>query len=421
MLLVETHIIKKSHILYKECNHLCFLSKNLYNTSLYNIKIQYEKDNSFFTYHQLSKKFSSENNVDYRALPAKVSQQIMMILERNYKSYFKSLNSYRNNPYKFKGVPKPPSFKHKINGRNIVSYTSQSISKIEFKKNGLIKLSGTDISFNTKIVDFKLIKQVRIVPLKNNTFKIEVVYNKQELPNVVSNGLTCGIDIGLNNLFAVAFSDQSKQSIIISGRPLKSINQYYNKKRADIQNKLGNYIDKNGDKKQIKKSKRLYKLTTKRNNKINDYVHNSTKILVKKLKQNNVSRVVIGKNDYWKDEINIGKKNNQNFVSLPHARIIDVLKYKLELIGVEVILREESYTSKCSLIDMEPIKKHIKYIGNRIERGLFMSKDKTLINADINGAGNILRKELPNAFADGIEGLVVSPRVLKVQPLKNKF
>lgn len=420
MLLVESHIIKELHSIYKECDHLCFLSKNLYNASLYNIKLRYEEDNSFLGYHQLSKRFSDENNIDYRSLPAKVSQQVMMLLERNYKSYFNALKSYSKTPSKFKGIPKSPSYKHKTKGRNIVSYTNQSLSKIEFKKNHLIKLSGTNIKFYTKIKDFNSIQQVRIIPMNNNSYKIEVIYNKQELAKVTDNGLTCGIDIGLNNLFAVAFSDHIHRSLLVSGRPLKSINQYYNKKKAEMQSKLDYYIDKNGDKKQKQKSKNLNKLTTNRNNKINDFVHKSTRILVKELKQNNVCKVVIGKNNNWKDEINIGKKNNQNFVSLPHARAIDVLKYKLELLGIEVILREESYTSKCSLLDLEPVKKHDKYQGRRIKRGLFKSSNKTLINADINGAGNILRKEIPNAFINGIEGLVVSPRMLKIQHLKDK-
>lgn len=392
-----------------------FSQKNLYNVSIYNIKQKYDEDQTFLGYHELSKRFSESDNQDYRALPAKVSQQIMMLLERNYKSYFKSLRSYQKSPEKFKGAPRPPRFKHKTKGRNVVSYTNQALSKIEFKKNNLIKLSGTDIKFNTKIVEFDSIQQVRIVPLRNETLKIEVVYERKEDLRVSDNGIYCGIDVGLNNLFAVAFSDQNKQSILVSGRPLKSINQYYNKKRAEMQSKLGHYKDNDGEKKQKKGSKKINKLTTKRNNKISDYVHKSTNKLAKELKQSNVSKVIIGKNDGWKDEINIGKKNNQNFVSLPHTRIIDVLKYKLQLAGIEVIIREESYTSKCSIIDLEPVNKHENYVGKRIKRGLFKSKNEILINADINGAGNILRKEIPNAFANGIEGLVVSPRILKIR------
>lgn len=405
MLLVETHLIKDSHSLYKECDNLCFLSKNLYNASLYAIKQRYELDGQYLNYHSLNKLFVENDNPDYRKLPAKISQQIMMVLDRNYKSYFKALKAYSKTPAKFKGQPKPPMFKHKTKGRNIIIYTNQAISSLEFKKNGLIKLSGTGIKFNTKIVDYKSIQQVRIIPLRNNSYKIEVVYEKTELPLKEDSGSYCGIDVGLNNLFAVAFNNKSNQNILINGRPLKSINQYYNKKRAKIQSELE-------IKNKKKNSKKLNKLTQKRNNKINDYVHKSTKILVEKLKQNNVSKVVIGKNDNWKDEINIGSKNNQNFVSLPHAKAIDVLKYKLELNGIQVIVREESYTSKCSIVDLEPIKKQEEYLGKRIKRGLFQTKDKLIINADINGAGNILRKEIPIAYADGIEGLVVNPKML---------
>ncbi len=175
-----------------------------------------------------------------------------------------------------------------------------------------------------------------------------------------------------------------------------------------------------------KNSNRLSKLTVKRNNKIKDYVHKCTYGLVERLKQDNVCKVVIGKNDQWKTDINIGKRNNQNFVSIPHAQAIQILKYKLELSGIEVILREESYTSKCSALDLEKISKHEVYLGSRIKRGLFRSSKGLEYNADINGAANIMRKEIPIAFdmacrvsgenrADGIEGLVVNPIKLKIK------
>jgi IS605 OrfB family transposase len=249
-----------------------------------------------------------------------------------------------------------------------------------------------------------------------------VIYHKAEAAPVVDNGRHCGIDVGLNNLFAVAFNS-GEEPLLVNGRPLKSINQLYNKKRAQMQSELNFYVNKEGERKQRKHSKRLDRLTTKRNNKINDYVHKCTHKLVNTLKQSNVSKVIIGKNDGWKDEIRIGKKNNQNFVSLPHARIIEVLKYKLEFVGIEVILREESYTSKASLLNLDRIPTHrhkvpeggFVFSGYREHRGLYKIKgQKTRINADINGAGNILRKEIPNAFANGIEGLVVSPRMLLV-------
>ena len=413
MLLAEKHIIDSNHSLYSECDRLCFLSKNLFNASTYSIRQHYDIDKTYLNYHTLSKNFSENNNPDYRALPAKVSQQIMMIVDRNHKSFFALLKSYNKTPNKFKAKPELPRYKHKTKGRNILVYTCQSIS---YKIAGYIKLSNTDIIIQT---NKKNIKQVRIVPMKGR-YKIEVVYEQKELTKLEdNNGSYCGIDIGLNNLFAVAFNDKHNRNILVNGRPLKGINQYYNKKKAKIQSELAiknKYTNKDKEIQERKSSKRLLKLTNKRNNKIDDYVHKSTCKLVKELKQTNVSKVVIGKNQEQKQDINLGTKNNQNFVSIPHARIIDTLKYKLELNGFEVIIREESYTSKCSAYDNETIGFNESYLGKRIKRGLFKTKDKLLINADINGACNILRKELPNSFNDnGIEGVLVHPKMLHIE------
>ncbi len=138
-------------------------------------------------------------------------------------------------------------------------------------------------------------------------------------------------------------------------------------------------------------------------------MHKASRLLVTKLKQARISIIVIGKNKGWKDGINIGRKVNQKFVSVPHAQFIEMVVYKARLAGMDVVLREESYTSKCSFLDDEPIKKHAKYLGRRIKRGLFKTATKIRWNADCNGAANILKKEIPNAFSNGIEGVVVSP------------
>ncbi|WP_372365040.1 IS200/IS605 family accessory protein TnpB-related protein [Candidatus Uabimicrobium sp. HlEnr_7] len=128
------------------------------------------------------------------------------------------------------------------------------------------------------------------------------------------------------------------------------------------------------------------------------------------LVEKSIGTLVIGKNDDWKQQINIGKRNNQNFVSIPHSQFVNQLTYKAQLAGIEVLIQEESYTSKCSFLDSEPIKKHQNYLGRRVKRGLFRPKQNILFNADINGAANIIRKAIPNAFANGIEGIVVFPK-----------
>lgn len=407
MQLVESHFIEYSKSkLWLECDSLCFRSKNLYNYSLYLIRKQYEESKTYLGYHELNRRFSQENQTDYRALHVHSSQQTMMLLDKNFKSFFQALKAYQKTPSKFKGCPQIPGFKHKKKGRSVVVFTKAGVSRVHLKKRGVLKLSQCSLEIKTKL-SYDQINQVRIVPLSNNNYKIEIIYTRQEKPLVEDNGNYAGIDLGLNNLFTVAYNRNPENNKLVSGRPLKSINQFYNKKLAHCKSKL-EIVNKK------KSSRRINKLTTKKNNKISDYLHKASKQVVQDLKQNNVSKVVVGLNKTWKTEINIGKRNNQNFVSIPHSRFIEIFKYKLELEGITLIVREESYTSKCSALDLEPVKKHEKYKGRRVKRGLFKSQKGVLYNADINGAANILRKEIPRSFDDGIEGLVLNPKLIKI-------
>jgi putative transposase len=130
---------------------------------------------------------------------------------------------------------------------------------------------------------------------------------------------------------------------------------------------------------------------------------------VNQLVLNDVSTLIIGKNKNMKQDINLGKKTNQNFVQIPLFKYLNMIEYKAKLNGIKVIYQEESYTSKCSFLDNETIKKHETYKGKRIKRGLFESNEGLLINADVNGSLNILKKAIPNAFVDGIEGIGVYP------------
>lgn len=149
---------------------------------------------------------------------------------------------------------------------------------------------------------------------------------------------------------------------------------------------------------------------------MDNYLHNASKKIVDYLIANNIGTVVIGNNKLWKTKVDMGKKNNQSFVSIPHARLIEMIEYKCLLVGIAVMLTEESHTSKCSFIDHEPIEHHDRYLGNRKHRGLFVSREKIRLNADCNGSGNIIRKVFPNAFADGIQGVVVRP--IRINPYK---
>lgn len=229
MQLVEKHIIKKGHALWAECDRLCFLSKNLRNAALYQIRQAFFADEvKYLNYNELQKQFQNENQVDYRRLPAKVAQQILMQLDKDFCSFFKANQAYKETPGKFLGKPKIPRYKDPEKGRNALRYTIQALSKPELRQ-GFISLSQTKIKFPTKIKAEKL-AQVRIVPF-SNCYKIEVVYESAEKAKKEDNRKYVAIDLGVNNLATVVSNVIAVKPLIINGRPLKSINQFYNKER----------------------------------------------------------------------------------------------------------------------------------------------------------------------------------------------
>lgn len=425
MQLTERHIINNSHSLYKECDELCFKSKNLYNYALYLIKQEInktieEKENGlrenihYLNYYDINKIMIQTQQPDYVALPRKVSNQTLMALDRNWKSFFKSIRDYKKNSSKYYNAPKPPKYLHKICGRFLTTYEKGAISKT-YLKNNIISLSGTNIKLKTKQTN---INQVRIVPLLDQ-YVIEVIYTKEDVIKLSDNQKYLSIDLGINNLATITTNIKKIKPLIINGKPLKSINQYYNKHNSELKS----ILEKRNKKKQ---SKQLNKLTIKRNNKINDYLHKASRHIVSLAKEKEINTIIIGKNENWKQNSNIGKNNNQNFVNIPHSRFISMIRYKSEKEGINIILQEESYTSKASFFNLDEIPTYKKsledkysFSGYRVKRGLYKLKDdKRTINADVNGSYNILRKAIPNAFADGIEGFAVIPEIIKIS---NKF
>ena len=234
-----------------------------------------------------------------------------------------------------------------------------------------------------------------------------MVYTIVTPEKLTDNNKYAAIDLGVNNLATIVSNVKKFKPLIINGKPLKSINQFYNKKKAHLQSV-------NEIRHKIKTSRQVQKLDLKRQNKINHYLHVSSKLIVNILKENNINTLIIGKNDNWKQEVNIGTKNNQNFVSIPHSRFINFINYKCEKEGINVITKNENYTSKCSFLDLETIRKHKMYKGKRIKRGLFISSEGRKINADVNGSYNMLIKVIPNVFDNGIEGVGIHPRVIKI-------
>jgi putative transposase len=301
-------------------------------------------------------------------------------------------------------------------------YTLQALSSRGLKR-GLIHSSMLPLEVHTRHKD---INQVRIVPRKG-FYVIEVVYGKEVKQAPVNPAYYAGIDIGMNNLVALTSNKPGFQSVLVNGRPVKSVNQFYNKRKADLQQQLGH----------TGTTKRMERMTNTRNRRIDHYMHTASKRIIDLLVKEGIGVLCIGKNDAWKQEANMGKRTNQNFVQIPHARFIAMLTYKAKLVGIRVEVTEESYTSKASLLDLDPLpvqkdgdETTYTFSGKRVKRGLYRASDGRSINADINGAGNIIRKVAPDAFGqraveDGkgmFASLVVHPVrvVIPLTKLKDK-
>jgi putative transposase len=338
-----------------------------------------------------------QRQADYCALPSKVSQWVLQQVIHDWASYFAEYAEWQQQPAKFTGEPRIPHYKDKTHGRNLLVYTKQAVSKRVFKKTGAIQPSQLDISVQTQQ---KAFNQVRIVPHKTH-YVVEVVYSvplPKDAP--VDKARVAAIDIGVDNLATVTTNQPDMRPLLVNGRPLKAINQGYNKQRARLQAALpeGQHH-----------SKKLDALTDNRNRRVMAYLHVASRRIVDTLLEQRIGTLVIGKNDGWKQGVNLGKRTNQTFVNIPHAVFIKLLTYKAQLAGIAVVLTEESYTSKCSFLDNEPLCKHECYAGKRVKRGLFRASDGRLINADVNGSLNIMRKVFPNGVSNGIAASLVTP------------
>ncbi|MEG3866731.1 MULTISPECIES: transposase [unclassified Microcoleus] len=409
MQLTQRHIIKSTSHRFAQIDELAFKSKNLYNAANYVIRQSFIYGWGYVNYNEMNRLMKSHEA--YKALPAKVSQQILMVLDKNWKSFFEAIKAYKADSSRFTGSPKLPKYKDKTKGRNLLVYTIQAISSKQLKK-GIIKLSGTELSIKTQL-NPNQICQVRLVP-KCDSYVIEVIYDEAESTLGNANSVA-SIDLGLDNLVALTSNQPGFIPLLINGRPLKSINQFYNKRCSRLQSQLkGNR----------KTSPRIQRLTRCRNQKVDNYLHHASRLIIDILTAKQIGTLVIGKNAQWKTGIYLGKQTNQNFVSLPHARLIEMLEYKAWLAGIKVIVQEESYTSRSSFLDLDPIPVYGKtdkepvFTGKRLKRGLYKTSTGQLINSDINASYNILRKAIPNAFSDGIGSCVVQPR--RVNPLKVK-
>ena len=393
---------------------MAYRAKALYNSSLYELNKHFETNKEYLNYNStdLLMKNHPENTV-YRSLPSALSQQIIKKLHKDYASFFALLKKKQNADYdKQIDIPK---FKRKDSRKELIYTKSKTSSSFLFKdgwiyitvpedlNKGRLKLCKIPDYLKNKDFDNE-IKILEIVP-KLDYYELHIKYEAESIAPNNLNSNWCSIDLGLNNLCTV--TSNIHKAYLINGRAIKSMNQKYNKRIA----KLRSATEKSQNK---FKSKELNRLFSKRGHKLNNEIHKITDFIVKSVLEKKIDFVVIGYNKEWKQNIDLGKRNNQNFVQIPFSKILNQLTYKLQQNGIEVHLQEESYTSKCSYFDNEEIKKHETYKGNRNKRGLFITSTGIRINADVNGSLNIHRKFISKAADDvpkepvGI-GLVMNP------------
>jgi putative transposase len=371
---------------------LCHLAKNLYNEANFQYRQFFFNLGEFINYYDLQVILKDYDC--YKQLPAQTSQQILQLVIQNWKSYWSALKEYKIDPSKFLGCPRPPKYKEK-NGESICIFTNQNTrlkdGYIHFPKSCHLE------PIKTRLLNYQ---QIRIIP-QGYGYICEIVYNYEPEDYYLNQNNVIGIDLGLNNLIT-AVNNQGLRPFIIKGGVMKSINQFYNKINA--------FLQSNKDRQKYDfQTKKQQKLSRWKNNHFRDIFHQTSRWIINYCIQNNIGTIIIGYNEEWKQQCGMGRRNNQNFVQIPFAKLIQQIEYKGEMVGINVITHEESYTSKCSFLDDEPIEKHEIYQGKRIKRGLFRTSNGKIINADINGALNITKKAVPNAFAEGIEGLALIP------------
>lgn len=415
---VERHIIHPSSSYFSMLANFCHLAKNLYNHANYLVRSRFDKDGKWLRYEELDKILKKDMTYpDYKSMPtAQSAQQVLRLLDRNWKSFFAAIKDWQKHRDKYLGRPKMPKYKAK-KGRFMLILTNQNCKyidgKIQFPKvfNGFAVVpkfaslpasEGESKEARTRRI-FNSFQQVRFVP-NGTDIVMEIVYSIKPAAAQKDNGRYAGIDIGVDNLLTMAVNT-GKSPMIINGNVPKSVNQFYNKRLASLRSVCQQMTGNSS-------SKRIRRFTAKRNHRIDDYMHKASRLIVDECIRQEINTIVIGQNKEWKQKSKLSKRINQHFVQLPFARLIQMIEYKAKEQGIAVILTEESYTSGTSFLDGEmPVKENYKK-SRRIHRGLFRANSGRLINADVNGAFQIMRKVFPNVSADGIEGVVLRPVVV---------
>lgn len=395
----EQQIIRKTHPLWKLIDEMCFASKNLYNYANYIIRQEYIENKRYIPYKETNSNLKTHQQ--YKDCMSQPANCVLRLLDKNWKSFFNGLKEYEKNPSKFLGRPQIPKYLKK-DGRYLWMIPNNSC--YYDKDNGELHFRIKKLhSVKWKCQCLGRLIQVRFVP-RGCVYVMEIVYEIEIPDTITNNNRVVGIDLGINNLIT-ASNNIGEKPFIINGKILKSINQFYNKRKSNIQSNLSRRNNKIW-------SKELDVVTHKRFNRIKNYMHNASSYVIKWCLKNQVDTVIVGHNINWKQDMNMGKINNQRFLYIPYDMLIGQLKYKCENNGIKFIETEESYTSGTSFLDGEyPCKENYDK-KRRVKRGLFQS-GQGLINSDVNGSLQIIRKVIPDAFSYGIE-VCLTPTIINV-------
>ena len=376
---------------YRNLKYLSHIAKNLTNEAIYNIRQYYFNEKKYLNYQ---KNYSLlKNSPNYKLLNSNMAQQVLKEVDGSFKSFFSLIKLAEKGKYNFKDIKLPNYLDKKGFTTLIIGFVRLNENKLTIPYSNLFSKEHKKIEINIPpiLVD-KKIKEIRIIPKLNaRFFESQYTYEVKEIQRELNKNNALAIDLGINNLTTCVTNNG--KSFIIDGRKLKSINQYYNKINA----KLQSIKDKQGITR--KTTLRQKKLARKRNNRVNDYMNKTARKIINYCLNNDIGNIVLGYNNDFQRNSNVGSINNQNFVNIPYSKLRDKLEYLSKLYGIEFKLQEESYTSIASFFDRDEIPIYNKdnsqeyiFSGKRIKRGLYKTKKGYLLNADCNGALNILRK-----------------------------
>ena len=376
---------------YLSLRKLCHIAKNLTNEAIYNVRQYYFKEGEYLNYEKNYVLLKSSDN--YRLLNSNMSQQILKEVDGSFKTFFGLLKLAKKGKYSFKDIKLPHYLPKDGYTTLVIGFVRINNHKLIIPYSNQFRKDNKTISINIPpVLKDKKIKEIRIIPKANaRYFEVQYTYEVKEVQSNLNKDNALAIDLGIDNL-CTCITNTGK-SFIIDGRRLKSINQWYNKRNSYLQSiKDEQHLN-------VKQTHKQYRLANKRNRCVNDYLSKAARLIISYCLNNDIGNIVVGYNETFQKDANLGKRNNQTFLNIPYGRLRDKLEYLCTLYGINYIKQEESYTSKASFFDKEDIPvynndnpKDYSFSGTRVKRGLYKTKSGRYLNADINGALNILKK-----------------------------